>query len=483
MVQRSRANPAAGFTLVELIAVIAVTGIVAATIGQLIGWQMAGYQQMGERAALVQMAQSAIRRIERDVRRGLPNSLRVNGDGSAVEIINVVDARRYRAAPRVVELAGGADISGQVNIEGAPIRLTLTNHSLDVGDMIHVPALNSDANPYWLVGSVVSADTVQLQRYNGNTSATEATGRTISSYTYTNGSPVQIVTSTSHEFTPGQRVIVRRADGTNPYAEDTYIVDDAGMTATQVQLLQSNSSSLNGDGVDPNLSGGSIQPFLGGGASRLLGLALPTQSLLDPDPPAPPTGVSAELCRLTRDGEAQTIQTFDLIGNFSGDPSGARLVVYNLTATAASTQNAYRHWSADSGNVAMVQTYTAGGSNDDQGSARLTLSNGHTLDDTCAFPQASQQQRIYWVDTPVTFVCADGRLTRRVGYTPAAASVSVDFSGGTGADLTDHVDGCVFSMTPGNGDLPPLLSITLRLRGNTGESISLTQQVSIENEI
>lgn len=94
-------NPA-GFTLIELIMVIAITGIIAATIGQLIGGQMASYQSLTERAALVQMAQSAIRRMEREIHRALPNSVVANG-GTDIQLLSVVEGVRYRGAAYIFD--------------------------------------------------------------------------------------------------------------------------------------------------------------------------------------------------------------------------------------------------------------------------------------------------------------------------------------------------------------------------------------------
>lgn len=91
----------AGFTLVELIVVIVISGILASVVAVVITRPIEGYVALSRRAGLVDVAETALRRIQRDVRRALPNSLRVKNGGTrfAVEMVNTVDGVSYRAAP------------------------------------------------------------------------------------------------------------------------------------------------------------------------------------------------------------------------------------------------------------------------------------------------------------------------------------------------------------------------------------------------
>lgn len=75
MTRPSRA--AAGFTLIEMIMVIMITGIVAAAVAVFIRAPVEGYADAVRRAELTDAADVALRRIARDVRLALPNSLRV----------------------------------------------------------------------------------------------------------------------------------------------------------------------------------------------------------------------------------------------------------------------------------------------------------------------------------------------------------------------------------------------------------------------
>jgi MSHA biogenesis protein MshO len=88
----------AGFTLLESIMVIVITGIVAAVVAVFIRNPVQGYVDSVRRAELTDQADVALRRISRDVRLALPNSLRVatSGGFSYIEFIMTSAGGRYR---------------------------------------------------------------------------------------------------------------------------------------------------------------------------------------------------------------------------------------------------------------------------------------------------------------------------------------------------------------------------------------------------
>jgi MSHA biogenesis protein MshO len=96
----------AGFSLVELVIVITITGIISMVASRFIAAPLHGYQDLTRRAGLVEAADLSIRRMARDVRRALPNSVRVDASGKSLEILHTADAARYRDDPGV---NGGAD--------------------------------------------------------------------------------------------------------------------------------------------------------------------------------------------------------------------------------------------------------------------------------------------------------------------------------------------------------------------------------------
>lgn len=95
---------ARGFTLVELIIVMVIMGIIAAVVSVFITGPVTGYVDANRRAQLSDSADIALRRISRDLRLALPNSVRVGGGNRFLEYIPSSAGARYRE-----EGGGGAD--------------------------------------------------------------------------------------------------------------------------------------------------------------------------------------------------------------------------------------------------------------------------------------------------------------------------------------------------------------------------------------
>ncbi len=74
--------------------VIVITGILASMVAVFIQKPVQGFFDTARRAALVDAADTALRRISRDFREALPNSVRVSG--TALEFLHVRSAGRYR---------------------------------------------------------------------------------------------------------------------------------------------------------------------------------------------------------------------------------------------------------------------------------------------------------------------------------------------------------------------------------------------------
>ena len=100
-----RSFPAAarGFTLVEMIIAIVITGILVSIVGMFGRRQIDSYIDVSNRADLADAADTALRRIARDLQAALPNSVRQDATGNFLEFVPIRDAGRYRA-----ELGGGA---------------------------------------------------------------------------------------------------------------------------------------------------------------------------------------------------------------------------------------------------------------------------------------------------------------------------------------------------------------------------------------
>jgi MSHA biogenesis protein MshO len=98
---------ARGVTLIEMIIVIAITAIIASAVAVFIGRPVEGYADAARRAEMTDIADTALRRITRDLRTALPNSIRITQVGSVyyLEYLESTGGGRYRA--QVDNLGGG----------------------------------------------------------------------------------------------------------------------------------------------------------------------------------------------------------------------------------------------------------------------------------------------------------------------------------------------------------------------------------------
>ncbi len=93
-----------GFSLVELVMVITISGIMLVVIAPLLGRPFSIFNDMQTRASLVDKAHAALAAVSRKVRQAVPNSVRVNG--GALELMPINFAGRYP----LVDIA--ADVDG-----------------------------------------------------------------------------------------------------------------------------------------------------------------------------------------------------------------------------------------------------------------------------------------------------------------------------------------------------------------------------------
>ena len=110
-----------GFTLIEAVMVIMLTGIVITVVSMFIVPATTAYFASSARAQLGDEADTALRRMARDLARALPNSARVTGNGLSLELIPVSAAARY-ATEGATALAFGTAGSSFAVI-GTPLAL------------------------------------------------------------------------------------------------------------------------------------------------------------------------------------------------------------------------------------------------------------------------------------------------------------------------------------------------------------------------
>ncbi len=90
-----------GFSLIEMVVTLVLIGIVGGTLALALSPAVRGYAGVTQRAELVDAAESALRRIARDIRIAVPNSIRVTtalgggASGFAIELVPTADGARY----------------------------------------------------------------------------------------------------------------------------------------------------------------------------------------------------------------------------------------------------------------------------------------------------------------------------------------------------------------------------------------------------
>jgi len=90
-------KPQQGFTLIELVIVMVVGSLLAMMTTSILTLPVNAYIDSSRRATLTDAAEMALRRMQRDIRRALPNSIRITNTGKTIELLHVSEGGRYRA--------------------------------------------------------------------------------------------------------------------------------------------------------------------------------------------------------------------------------------------------------------------------------------------------------------------------------------------------------------------------------------------------
>src|SRR2546425_1233021 len=81
--ERSRER---GVTLIEMVIVISITAIIAGAVSVFISRPVEGYADAARRAEMTDIADTALRRMTRDLRTALANSIRITNAGNVTYI-------------------------------------------------------------------------------------------------------------------------------------------------------------------------------------------------------------------------------------------------------------------------------------------------------------------------------------------------------------------------------------------------------------
>ncbi|HNV59018.1 MAG TPA: type II secretion system protein [Rhodoferax sp.] len=91
----SQLTKQSGFTLVELIMVIVIMGVIGGAVAVFMKSPIDAYFDTARRAGIADVADTTVRRMARDIRKALPNSIRLSGT-QCIEFIPTRTGGRYR---------------------------------------------------------------------------------------------------------------------------------------------------------------------------------------------------------------------------------------------------------------------------------------------------------------------------------------------------------------------------------------------------
>jgi len=135
-----------GFTLVEAVIVIVITGILGAMVAVFIKKPVDSYIDSARRAALTDVADTAVRRMSRDISKALPNSIRTPTT-QCIEFIPTKAGGRYRAE---TDSTGAGDIldftAADTSFDMLGANSTLSDQTITAGDVIAVYNLGVGIN-------------------------------------------------------------------------------------------------------------------------------------------------------------------------------------------------------------------------------------------------------------------------------------------------------------------------------------------------
>lgn len=158
-------NRSKGFTLIELVMVIVLIGALASISSIFIINPVQGFMDVQRRSELVDIAETALQRMAREIHDAAPNSVRLSNNGTqfAIEFLSTLTGGRYRALQATggpsnrlnfnvnsdtFDILGGLPGFAQVDVSGGVGQAACLNNTVDCLLIYNTGTSASDFNAY-----------------------------------------------------------------------------------------------------------------------------------------------------------------------------------------------------------------------------------------------------------------------------------------------------------------------------------------------
>jgi len=118
--------------MIELIMVIVIMGVIGGAVAVFMKNPIDAYVSMGRRAGIADVADTTVRRMARDIRKALPNSIRLSSDLQCIEFIPTRTGGRYRVEDKVT----GDDTSLRFDVADLTFNMLGQNTALPADQQI-----------------------------------------------------------------------------------------------------------------------------------------------------------------------------------------------------------------------------------------------------------------------------------------------------------------------------------------------------------